>query len=119
MSKPEGPDVILANIVVVLHFGHGGREIGNMMLRLGLGGSAILSVAGSCHQGPAMAPAWRNATPNIRSILLMHGNLLSISSHRSFLRLQPYLDQAADGFRTGQIWRVLFDPGIKFGDAGG
>jgi hypothetical protein len=48
MSKPSGPGVILANIVVASHFGQGGREIGNMMLRLKSGGSATeLSVAGN------------------------------------------------------------------------
>jgi hypothetical protein len=39
MSKPDGPGVIRVNIVVVAHFGQSGRERGNMVLRLGSGGS--------------------------------------------------------------------------------
>jgi hypothetical protein len=39
MSKPDGPGVIRASIVVAAHFGQSGRERGNMVLRLGSGGS--------------------------------------------------------------------------------
>ena len=34
------------------------------------------------------------------------------------LRPQPELDQAADGFGTGHLGRVRFDPGIERGDVG-
>jgi hypothetical protein len=47
MSKPDAPGVIQASIVVVSHFGHGGPERGNMLLRLVSGGLVTeLSVTG-------------------------------------------------------------------------
>ena len=48
MSKPERAGVIRASIVIALHFGHGGLQNVTMMLRVGSGGSAILSVADRC-----------------------------------------------------------------------
>jgi hypothetical protein len=47
MSKPDGPGVIRASIVIVAHFGQSGRERGNMVLRLvSVGSVTELSVTG-------------------------------------------------------------------------
>jgi len=71
MLKPEGPGVTLASIIVVSHFGQGGREIWNMVLRLGLGGSATLSVTGICREGAVMRPACAPSPWSCWSILLI------------------------------------------------
>lgn len=56
MSKPDGPGVIRASIVIVWHLGQGGRRM-IMMHALGTGGSATLSQSpGSCREGTVMEP---------------------------------------------------------------
>ena len=49
ISKPAGPEVIRASIVLVSHLGQGGRLM-IIVARLGQGGSAILSVTGGCRR---------------------------------------------------------------------
>jgi hypothetical protein len=70
-SKPEGPGVIRANMVVVEHFGQSGRERGNMVLRLVPGGSVTeLSVTGQIPLGPVMSQACNRSKVRRCSVLL-------------------------------------------------
>jgi len=57
MSKPELPGVIRASVVDAWHLGQRGCGM-VMMLRLGSGGSATLSVTDKCRYGAVMGPAW-------------------------------------------------------------
>jgi hypothetical protein len=54
MLMPEGPGVTLASIIVVSHFGQGGREIWNMVLRLGTEAGAQNSLSPNTAEGWAV-----------------------------------------------------------------
>jgi hypothetical protein len=73
MSKPEGPGVMRASIVVIWHTGQGGRWI-NMMLRLDRAGARHSQSPIVAKKGAVMEPACAPSAARRWSILLIHKN---------------------------------------------
>jgi hypothetical protein len=102
MSKPEGPGVMRASMVLVWHAGQGGRKM-IMMLRLGSGGSVTeLSVTGRCRSGAVIKQPWNLRTSNaVPFCSLSKVNDLGLKSdHRAMDQTAP----ARRGTRVGAIW---------------
>jgi hypothetical protein len=92
MSKPRGPGVIRANVVLVRHAGHSGRMM-IMMLRLGSDGSVSeLSVIGICRVRAVMEPA-SNFRNSAAVPFCSHSKLIDLSLANYDTR----------GFKLGQL----------------
>jgi hypothetical protein len=87
MSKPERPGVMRASIILAWHLGQGGRWM-VMMRRLGSGGSAILSVTGSCRYGAVIQTSLRLALRSRWSIQLTFQKKLTNINESEQRRIQ-------------------------------
>ena len=92
--------MIRASVVVVSHFGHGGRERGNMALRLVSGGSVTeLSVTGQIPLGAGDAPSMQSFAGASLFCFAHFGKVNKMGGGRNPLRKPKDIE-------AGRLWLV-------------